>query len=127
MMISSRADKKFFPALLITSRFPSSDKSKVTSAPNYPCQKKFTITPPNMMIKRCQAGLERNSHGCGSCLHLFFVHAFINHSSYFYITTYKATTQFRIQFHQFSFLIKKTNRKKIEFFNSCFKNFAGIK
>ena len=29
---------------------------------------RFTVTPPNITIKRCQAGLERNSQGCGSAL-----------------------------------------------------------
>ena len=26
----------------------------------------FTVTPPNMIISRCQAGFARNSHGSGS-------------------------------------------------------------
>ena len=29
---------------------------------------KLNSTPPAITRRRCQAGLERNSHGCGSCL-----------------------------------------------------------
>ena len=38
-----------------------------------------------MMIKRCQAGLLRNSQGCGRLFHLFLVHAFIDHAGYLHI------------------------------------------
>ena len=34
---------------------------------------KFMMTPPSMMSSRCQAGLLRNSHGCGSDESFWFV------------------------------------------------------
>jgi hypothetical protein len=46
---------------------------------------KLTVTPPTIMIRRCQAGLERNSQGCGRQFEGFGVHTFIDHTGYFHI------------------------------------------
>jgi hypothetical protein len=77
------------------------------------------------MINRCQAGLDRNSHGCGGKA-ICSLSMLINHSEILH--SHQAATNHRIRFRQFSFdkgiFTSKNNRI---FSTLVLNNFAGIK
>ena len=76
--------------------------------------KKFIKTPPIMISRRCQAGLERNSHWLSRLLHLLGIHRLVYHTRNFHIATQRhpANTIFRITVLRLEFEQRKPRVKE---------------